>query len=126
MCHASPIRIAQQLIAHVQRRFKHGDPGKAASRLGSQQSFNVPNWIEAANSQPRGICADHGWKLPWHEQAPTQEVCPRIASAVFQKACSFWIKKRRRKAASQKPTSKISQGRNPRRNRQSTYTQRHL
>ena len=34
MCHAGPIRIAQQLIAHVQRRFKHSDPAKAARRLG--------------------------------------------------------------------------------------------
>src|SRR5512132_2822936 len=107
MRHAGPIRVTQQLIAHVQRRFKHGDSAKAAPRLGFQQSFNVPNWAEPAQTQPSGICAEHGLKLPRHEQASAQEVCPGIISAVFEQTCSFWIK-RLGENTSQEPPSKVA------------------
>ena len=47
MRHAGPIGVAQQLIAHVERRFQHGDLAKAGPRLRFQPSFDVPKRVEA-------------------------------------------------------------------------------
>ena len=101
MCHAGPIRVTQQLIAHIERGFQHGDLAKGGPRLRFQQSFDVPNWVEAAQAQPSDLCTDHGLQLPWHEQPAAQEICTRITSAVFKQTCSFWVEQTGRKHPSE-------------------------
>src|SRR5215471_718317 len=85
----------------------------------------MPNGVEPAQSQSSGICIHDGLQFPWHEQASAQKICAGITSAVFQQTRSFRVNKMREPTTYEQP-GKVAQSRNPPRNRQSTYTQRHL
>ena len=85
--HACPIGVAQQLVAHVERRFQRGDTIEVAERpVGLQRGGDVAERRQAAQAVREQCRIEQILELPGHVDAAAQQIGARPVAAILQHA----------------------------------------
>src|SRR5260221_4857442 len=88
MRHPGPIRLAQELTAHIEIELAGHNLGAAASDM-PMHAIDRRQALQVFPAQPRHVGVDDLRKFPWHEETATQQICPAVARSVFEQAGVF-------------------------------------